>query len=103
MSKADLFVLSSVCEGFGNVLVEALGCGTPIVSTDCASGPAEILDDGRFGTLVRVGDSNGMAHAVLKALNGPRQAEALRMRAQAFSLDEILPQYARLLWPQRAA
>lgn len=66
-SQADVFSLSSAWEGFGNVLIEALGAGTAVVSTDCPSGPAEILANGRFGQLVPVGDSDALAEAILRA------------------------------------
>lgn len=78
LSRADVFVLSSAWEGFGNVIVEALGCGLGIVSTDCMSGPAEILDQGRFGKLVPVGDVSVMADAILEVLeNPPDKAEQI--------------------------
>lgn len=70
ISRANVFALSSISEGFGNVLVEALACGCPVVSTDCPSGPREILNDGEFGYLVPVGDSEAMADAILEVLNG---------------------------------
>lgn len=68
MRQAALLALSSAWEGFGNVLIEALAVGTPVVSTDCPSGPAEVLNHGQYGLLVPVGDSEQMAQAILKTL-----------------------------------
>lgn len=73
MARCRVFALSSAWEGFGNVIVEALAMGAPVVSTDCPSGPAEILDGGRYGALVPVGDHEAMARAILAVLNGERR------------------------------
>ncbi|TSB48372.1 glycosyltransferase [Alkalicoccobacillus porphyridii] len=97
MKKAKLFVLSSAWEGFGNVLVEALAMGTPIVSTDCPSGPAEILDDGRYGRLVTVGAENQLAEAMLATLESHPPEQELKERANQFSLEHCLDAYERLL------
>lgn len=90
---ADLFVLSSRWEGFGNVIVEALECGVPVVSTDCASGPAEILADGRYGRLVAVQDPSAMAAAITASLSEPHDSAMLRQRASEFSVSAISDQY----------
>ena len=81
-TAADLFVLSSDYEGFGNVLVEALYAGLPVVSTDCPNGPSEILDGGRFGALAACGDATLLASVILDRLQGPpTDVTALRARA----------------------
>jgi glycosyltransferase involved in cell wall biosynthesis len=99
MRHAAIFVLSSLAEGFGNVLVEALACGTPVISTDCPHGPREILADGRFGTLVCVGDVDALAQAIVAGLKVPRQpmSDALRDHLQAFSIDTIGRHYLAAL------
>ena len=99
LKGADLFVLSSSWEGFGNVIVEALACGVPVVSTDCKSGPAEILDDGKYGRLVPVGDSDAIANAILEELEKEHDTEKLKERARDFSIEKIADQYLELLFP----
>ncbi len=99
MSRAGVFVLSSAWEGFGIVLVEAMACGTPVVSTDCVAGPAEILENGKYGRLVPVGDGQALADAILAALDNPTAPEVLRARAADFSLEKIGAEYLELLCP----
>ncbi|MBK8174918.1 MAG: glycosyltransferase [Rhodospirillales bacterium] len=94
---AAVFVLSSAWEGFGNVLLEALACGCPVVSTDCPSGPAEILGHGRWGRLAPVGDAEALAACILRTLDAPPAAEALRQRARMFTIDAALDRYLDLL------
>lgn len=97
MARAAVFVLSSRREGFGNVLVEALAAGTPVVSTACPGGPAEILEQGRYGRLVPVGDVDALAEAVEQTLGTPPNPELLRLRAEDFSIERILPLYREVL------
>jgi len=97
--RADLHVLSSSGEGFGNVIVEALDAGTPVVSTDCQSGPREILMDGKYGSLVPVGDPESLAAAMHNALSSTHDIELLKARAQDFSIDKAVKQYLDLLFP----
>lgn len=94
---ADLFVLSSDHEGFGNVIVEALSFGLPVVSTDCPSGPAEILDGGRFGRLVPVGDVAALSRAMKEALVAPVDRQLLRARAADFAPEKVARQYLEVL------
>ncbi len=70
MRAAHVFVLSSRFEGFGLVLVEALYSGTNVISTDCPYGPAELLENGRYGTLVPVDDAEALAAAMIESLDG---------------------------------
>lgn len=97
MSRASAFVLSSVFEGFPNALLEALACGVPVVSTNCHSGPMEILAGGQYGALVPVGDAAAMAEAIAFALDQPLPAANAKARAAEFSLDIICDQYLDML------
>lgn len=97
LARSSLFVLSSRYEGFANVLVEALALGVPVVSTDCPHGPREILDDGRFGPLVPVGDPVALAEAILSVMEAPIPSEVLRQRAEEFSIDRAVDAYLTLI------
>lgn len=100
MKNADLFVLSSDWEGFGNALAEALATGVAVVSTDCLSGPAEILEGGIYGKLVPVGDEVALASAMIEALNENSTAISVERRitrSQAFAVDTIAKQYLSIV------
>lgn len=99
IGHADVFVMSSAWEGFGNVLVEALYCGLPVVSTDCPSGPAEILCNGRYGRLVPVGDAEALAAAIQHALHDPGDAALRKKRANEFTVDVIAKKYMDVMMP----
>lgn len=96
MSQSDVFVLSSSNEGFANVIVEALAVGCPVVSTDCESGPAEILEDGAWGKLVPVGDEKVMANSIKQVLVEPPEMDSLRKRASEFDTPIIYQSYINL-------
>jgi glycosyltransferase involved in cell wall biosynthesis len=97
MRHAAALVLSSAWEGLPGVLIEALACGCPIVSTDCPSGPFEILDGGKYGRLVPVGDDAAMAAAILATLDAPPSRDALRARAEEFGAERAIDRYLAVL------
>jgi len=93
MARAKLFVLSSAYEGLPGVLIQALACGCPVVSTDCPDGPKEILENGRFGPLVPVGDVDALSAAMANVLDNPMTAEVLSARGRSFSVDVAVDCY----------
>jgi glycosyltransferase involved in cell wall biosynthesis len=97
VARARVFALSSVHEGLGNVLIEAMACGIPVVSTDCPSGPAEILDAGRDGPMVPMGDSAALTEAIAEAMDHPICPEVLQERARFFSIDSAASGYLSAL------
>ena len=97
LKRADLFVLSSKWEGFGNVIVEAMACGTPVVATDCPVGPREILEGGRLGTLVPVGDHHALSQAILRSLNEPVSKDVLIHASRRYTVEEAARRYIDVL------
>ena len=79
------------------MIVEAMACGCPVLSTDCPSGPAEILEGGKFGRLAPVGDVDAMARAIEESLEAPADPDRLVTRARDFELDRIACMYLETL------
>jgi glycosyltransferase involved in cell wall biosynthesis len=97
LAHADLFAFSSRWEGLGFVLIEALALGTPVVSTDCPSGPREILADGRFGRLVAVGDDEAFAEAMRQTLDAPPAGDLLRAAAEPYGVERAITAYLSVM------
>lgn len=100
MAAAQVFVLSSLWEGFGNVVVEAMACGTPVIATDCPHGPSEIIINRETGLLAPPADSAILAQTIIRLLNDPelqkRLAENGRIRSRDFDTQVIASQYEQL-------
>jgi len=101
MAKSSVFVLSSIQEGFPTVIAEAMASGVPVVSTNCKSGPSEIIKDGENGLLVPVGDSKTLSKAILKLLNnldlGRTISENGKKTSENFSINIIVRQYEEII------
>jgi len=98
MAASGVLVLPSRFEGLGNVLIEAMACGTQVVSTDCPHGPAEILNGGRYGQLVPVNDAKALAAAIDRSLSGEFRVDPDRLRSRAadFSVAKATYRYLEL-------
>lgn len=97
MAASDLLVLSSKWEGFGNVIAEALAVGTPVVSTDCPSGPSEILDGGEYGILVPTENPEELAKGILNAFKKDWDKNELIQRSKEFTVEKAAQKYSDLI------
>lgn len=97
MNQATAFVLSSRYEGLPTALIEAMACGCSVISTDCPSGPQEILEGGKYGALVPIQDSQSLSKAMLTVLDQPISRNVLQQRAKIFATEQIVPQYLNTL------
>jgi len=103
LSRAAVFVLSSLWEGSPNVLTEALALGTPVVATDCHSGPAEITRNGKYGTLVPVGDVAALSRAILDTLDNPPDSEWLKAAVQEYTMEKSAASYLEAMGLKQTA
>jgi glycosyltransferase involved in cell wall biosynthesis len=97
MARAAVFVLPSFYEGLPGVLIQALACGCPVVSTDCPDGPREILADGAYGPLLPVGDAAALAAAIARVLDHPPERERLRRRGLDFGAEPAVRAYLEVV------
>lgn len=102
MRAADLFVLSSKWEGFGHVIVESMAVGTPVISTDCKSGPSEIIGKNEYGKLVSVGNAEELSKNIISLLENPTLLDFYSKqgikRANDFDAKTITEQYEKVFY-----
>ena len=98
MKNAEVFVLSSRWEGLPGALIQAMACGASVVSTNCPSGPDEILENGKWGALVAVGDDEAMARAILDTLDAQHPPDVL-LRAMDFDAEVAIDRHLEVLLP----
>ena len=99
LSRSNLFVLSSIWEGFGNVIVESMLLGIPVISSSCKSGPAEILDNGKYGNLYDINDYNKLSELILHEISSKElenSSNIAKKRSKDFSIDKITESYIQL-------
>ena len=99
LSRSNLFVLSSIWEGFGNVIVESMLLGIPVISSSCKSGPAEILDNGKYGNLYDINDYNKLSELILHEISSKElenSSDIAKKRSEVFSIDKITESYIQL-------
>ncbi|MEC8440085.1 MAG: glycosyltransferase, partial [Chloroflexota bacterium] len=100
LSRSNLFVLSSIWEGFGNVIVESMLLGIPVISTRCKSGPAEILDNGKYGKLYDIYDYTKLSELILNEISSKElenSSNIAKKRSEDFSIDKITESYIKYL------
>ena len=99
MSKSNLFVLPSIWEGFGNVIVESMLIGIPVVSSDCPSGPREILNNGQSGKLFQVGDYKHLAKIIEDTIlsDNSELINHAKLRSKDFTIEKITQEYQKVL------
>jgi len=103
LSRAAMFVLSSLWEGSPNVLTEALALGIPIVSTDCRCGPREITQNGKFGSLVPVADAEALSRAIRETLDNPPNGEWLKTATREYTMEKSAAAYLEAMGLSKAA
>ncbi|MBU2544905.1 glycosyltransferase [Patescibacteria group bacterium] len=107
LARSKIFVLSSLTEGFPNSLIEAMACNVPVISTNCPSGPSEIIQDQESGILIPVNDEKILAKSILKILKNQSLADKLsvngRRKVEDFSVKNIIDQYEIIISNKRFA
>lgn len=101
MARASVFVLSSMYEGMPNSLIEAMTIGTPVIATDCKSGPREILNGGKYGKLTPVGDIDALAASIIEVIQYQKYSLPTKDWLKQFSLDGCIDKYLEILQPSK--